>query len=131
MAEHAEQPAASVSDYERVGGGRAVAQVVDRFYQLVLADPQLAPFFVNVDISRLKRHQVLLVSQVLGGPADYDGRELREAHEHLRIRDEEFSRVVMHLVVALREAGVDADVIARVDAAVGGARADIVSVPVG
>ena len=32
---------------------------------------------------RLKRHQVALVSQVMGGPVAYEGRDLRAAHsEH-------------------------------------------------
>lgn len=115
------------SDYERIGGGRAVAQVVDRFYELVLADPDLAPFFTDVDMTRLKRHQVLLVSQVMGGPAEYDGRDLQEAHAELKIGDGHFDRVVTHLVAALTEAGVPAEIIGRVGEALGGTRKDIVT----
>jgi hemoglobin len=119
------------SDYDLIGGGRAVSAVVDRFYELVLADPQLAPFFTNTDMSRLKRHQVLLVSQVLGGPAEYAGRDLREAHAGLKASDDDFDRVVTHLVAALQEAGVPADVIERVGAALGPTREQIVEVEAG
>jgi hypothetical protein len=35
------------SDYQRIGGGRAVSAVVDRFYESVLGDPQLVPYFVE------------------------------------------------------------------------------------
>jgi hemoglobin len=66
----------AMSDYQRIGGGAAVRAVVDRFYELVLGDPRLATFFADSNMPQLKRHQVLLISQVLGGPASYDGREL-------------------------------------------------------
>jgi truncated hemoglobin YjbI len=55
-----------LSDYDIVGGGSAVGGVVNDFYERVLGDPQLAPYFEGVDLARLKRHQVLLISQVLG-----------------------------------------------------------------
>jgi hemoglobin len=119
----AEEP---ISDYDRIGGGRAVSAVVDRFYESVLADPQLAPFFVETDVNRLKRHQVLLISQVMGGPADYDGRSLRDAHDGLNISSNDFGRVVTHLVTALQEASVPGDVIGRLGTQLGAAEKDVV-----
>lgn len=124
-------PTTMPTDYDRIGGARAVSAVVDRFYELVMADPQLAPFFVDTDMSRLKRHQVLLISQVMGGPADYEGRELREAHAGRRISGNDFARVVDHLVFALRDAAVPPDVIDRVGAALGSAAPDIIEVGAG
>jgi hemoglobin len=118
---------APVTDYDRIGGGAAVSIVVDRFYQRVLDDPQLAPFFRDTDIAKLKRHQVLLISQVLGGPANYDGRDLRQAHAGLQITREDFARVVDHLVASLREAGVGEDVIGRLGAELGGVERDVVT----
>src|SRR5262249_22986439 len=117
---------APISDYQRIGGGRAVSAVVDRFYDSVLADPQLAPFFVDTDLNRLKRHQVLLISQVMGGPADYDGQSLREAHSGMDINSDHFGRVVTHLVAALQEASVPDDVIGRLGAQLGEAEKDVV-----
>jgi hemoglobin len=114
------------SDYERIGGGDAVRQVVGRFYELVLADPELADYFVGSDLVRLKRHQALLISQVLGGPAEYDGRALGAAHRGMGISSEDFGRVVVHLVSALREARVAEDIIGRVGDVLGGTKAEIV-----
>lgn len=120
--------AQNLSDYDRIGGGPAVAQVVDRFYQLILADDQLASYFDSVDMPRLKRHQVLLISQVLGGPVSYDGRDLAAAHAGLAITDEAFGRVVAHLVTTLKEFDVPAEIIDRVGAALGPTQKDIVTV---
>jgi hemoglobin len=124
-------PTTASTDYDLIGGGRAVSAVVDRFYELVLADPELAPYFTSTDMNRLKRHQVLLISQVLGGPAEYDGRDLRDAHEGRGISTADFNRVVAHLVTVLTEADVPPAVIGRVGEALGGTAKEIVEVEAG
>ena len=117
---------AAVSDYDAIGGGPAVSAVVNDFYVRVLGDPQLAPYFEEVDMARLKRHQVLLVSQVLGGPDSYEGRPLAEAHDGLGIDHDDFTAVAGHLTAALRDAGVPEDIIRRAIAAVAATEPDIV-----
>ena len=113
--------------YARVGGGSAVRVVVDRFYELVIADPQLAPYFANTDLPTLKRHQVQLISHLLGGPAEYTGRELRDAHAGLDITPEAYALVTKHLVAALTEAGVPEDIIATLGGTLVAVEPDIVS----
>jgi len=117
---------ATVSDYDAIGGGPAVSAVVNDFYVRVLADPRLAPYFEGVDMARLKRHQVLLVSQVLGGPDSYDGRPLAEAHEGLGIDHDDFAAVAGHLTAAMKEAGVPDDIVIRAIAVVASTEPDIV-----
>jgi hemoglobin len=117
---------ATVSDYDAIGGGPAVSAVVNDFYVRVLADPQLAPYFEGVDIVRLKRHQVLLVSQVLGGPDKYDGRPLGEAHAGLGIDHDDFTAVAGHLTASMKDAGVPEDVVMRAMATVAATEPDIV-----
>lgn len=114
------------SDYAAVGGAPAIAAVVDRFYQLVLGDDGLRGYFDGIEMVRLKRHQVALVSQVMGGPVGYDGRDLRAAHAGMRISPEDFASVAGHLVTSLTEAGVERAIIDRVVAAIGSTEPDIV-----
>ncbi len=104
--------------YERLGGEPAIAAVVENFYARVLADPMLAPFFANVEMSRLKRHQSAFLSQALGGLRQYSGATMSKAHTHLRIEQRHFSAVACHLVETLRELGVSEELIAEVAAAV-------------
>jgi hemoglobin len=115
--------------YERAGGADALRLAVENFYAAVLADPALAPYFAGHDVSDIKRHQVLLLTQLLGGPAGYTGRELGPAHAGLQITDEDYDRVARHLEQTLVGLGVEADVVAAVNAAVAGVRADIVTAP--
>lgn len=112
--------------YDTLGGAEPLKAAVDRFYVKILDDPQLQHYFQDVDIPRLKRHQFLLFSQVLGGPAQYDGRSLGEAHARLDITDADYDRVVEHLIGTLRELNVDDSVIGGVEAVVAGVRPDIV-----
>lgn len=116
------------SDYERIGGAPAVRQVVQRFYDRVLADEDLAGFFTGVDMTGLKRHQAQMISHVLGGPVAYEGRELRAAHAGMAIEPGHFAAVVDHLVAALDEAGAPPDVVSRVVTALAGTEQDVVTV---
>jgi hemoglobin len=118
--------AAPASHYDRLGGAPTIREAVDRFYALVLADPDLAPYFEGRDIAGIKRHQVLLLSQVLGGPASYDGRELAEAHRGLGITDAHYDKVVAHLVSVLVELGADDEALAAAGTVVAGVKADVV-----
>jgi hemoglobin len=116
------------SHYEAIGGAPAVREAVERFYQRVVTDPQLEHYFVDVELGRLKRHQVLLISQLLGGPTDYDGRTLAEAHSGLGINDADYDKVGGHLLGVLSELEVGPAVLAAIGDALAAVRADIVTV---
>ena len=112
--------------YERLGGAAALRAVVDRFYELVLLDPVLRPYFAGVDLGRLRRHQALFLGQVTGGPREYDGWTMAEAHSGRGIDDQAFDRVALHLAEALRDHGVGETDIREVAVAVAGLRDKIV-----
>ncbi|GGW76260.1 group I truncated hemoglobin [Streptomyces griseoloalbus] len=97
--------------FGQLGGEDAVAAVVDIFYDKVLGDPDLKPYFAGVDLDRLKQHQRRFIGQALGSTRPYSGRSMRKAHEHLAITDAAFGRVVEHLAASLGEAGVDEETI--------------------
>jgi hemoglobin len=113
--------------FTRIGGTDAVRVAVDRFYQAVVDDPVLNPYFVDVDMVRLKRHQALLLTQLLGGPAEYTGRGLAAAHERLGVTGAHFDLVGAHLTGTLAGLGAEPDVVAAVSAALSDVRDDIVT----
>lgn len=92
--------------YERLGGQEAVDAVVDEFYDRVLADDELKPYFGNVDTDALREHQKEFIGYVVGGHDDYDGQGMDEAHAHLGITGRAFDRVADHLDASLRACGV-------------------------
>jgi len=92
--------------YEQLGGKQAVEAAVDLFYDKVLADGRIQHFFDGIDIERQRGKQKIFLAAVFGGPVKYDGRDLREAHRHLRLGEEHFSAVAELLQETLEELGV-------------------------
>jgi hemoglobin len=117
------------SDYERIGGGPAVGAVVDEFYRRLTADEQVSHYFDDVSLPTLKRHQVLMITTILDGPNQYEGRPLDRAHAPLGITETDYQRVGAHLISCLDEAGVPDDVRGRVRVALGQVRDSIVTSP--
>ncbi len=119
--------AGEVSLYEAIGGESALVIVVDDFYDRVLADPRLAPFFASANMTKLKGRQVEFFAAALGGPDFYDGASMRQAHDGLGISQADFDTVAGHLTDALAAAGVPAGLITQVGSAVAPLAGDIVS----
>ena len=121
------EPGHASTLYDSIGGADALRVAVDRFYLKVLGDPQLAPYFDGKDVSAIKRHQVLLLTTILGGPGAYGGRDLGEAHAALAITGDDYDRTVGHLVAVLDELGVQGEAYETLTAAVLGTRGAIVT----
>lgn len=85
----------------------AIRSVTENFYQRVLADDMLAPYFRDVDMRRLVAMQAAFLTTAFGGPEVYNGRNLRQAHAGLAgLNDQHFDKVLGHLADSLRAAGV-------------------------
>ncbi|NES27631.1 group 1 truncated hemoglobin [Micromonospora terminaliae] len=116
-----------ISHYERIGGAAAVKAAVDLFYDKVLADPDLAGYFTDVNMPEQRRHLALMLAVVLGGPNEYAGRGLAEAHQPLNIPVAHYAKVGEHLTATLVQLGVPADVIADVQVVLGQVQDQVVS----
>jgi hemoglobin len=72
---------------ERMGGAEAASglliSAVELFYYKLVTDQQLARFFEGKDMAMLKKKQVDFLAYVFGGPTEYSGKGIFEAHEHL------------------------------------------------
>ena len=117
------------SAYERIGGGPAVKELIDRFYELVLSDKHLARYFTT-DMQRLKWHQAALFTSLLGGPNEYQGRGLGEAHKRLRIPAKDYATVASYLVSTMESMRLPADVVQSIVTTAAAVEKDIVRVPV-
>jgi hemoglobin len=109
----------SSSPFAAIGGSAAVSGVVDTFYERLLADPATSRFFIplveNGGLGKLKRHQVFLLTKVLGGPDRYEGRDLGAAHAALGITASDYQRVSLHLLTVMHDAGVPMDILQAAD----------------
>jgi len=118
--------APSSSLHERLGGADALTAVVAAFYDRVLGDPALAPYFAETDRAWLETRQVQFLTEALGGPTGYRGRSMRKAHAELGVTGEDFDRVAAHLVATLESLEVAPALIGEVVAVVGPLKSEIV-----
>lgn len=86
--------------YDKFGGEPAIKQVVDDFYQRILADDTVNHFFAHTDMEKQRRHQTAFISYALGGP-QYTGKSMEKAHAGLDLHPEHFDAIVKHLSESL------------------------------
>jgi len=96
--------------FTRLGGEAAIEAAVVGFYERVMNDATLSPFFEHLDMEAQIKKQIAFMSMAFGGKSPYTGRDLRTAHAKLVERglgDAHFDAVAHHLGDTLRELGVD------------------------
>ncbi len=116
--------------YERIGGESAVRATVIKMYEKILDDDELAPFFENSDVEKLRLSQMAFVSYAFGGLNHYSGKGMRAAHKEAveqGLADRHFDRVASHLKSAMEELNVPADLISEALAIVGSTRNDVLN----
>ncbi len=92
-----------MSVYEKIGGAAAVDAAVDIFYRKVLGDERINEFFDTVDMEAQHEKQKAFLTMAFGGPNDYSGKDMREAHKHMKLTEEHFNAVAENLVGTLKD----------------------------
>jgi len=116
--------------FDRLGGEQGITQLVDDFIPRALADPRVnwerkgvttgglihlskkksvewQPTADNV--ANLKKHIVQFLSVATGGPSKYEGQEMKEAHQGLKITNAEFDAAVGDLKASLDKLRIGTD----------------------
>lgn len=102
---------------------------VDRLFEKIMTDPKLRPIFVRSDvkIEGVKRMQKSFLTLAFGGPTEYTGRSLRQAHHDKDISAADFDAVCGHLSATLEELGVPMEEHDEAMAIAASTRVDIVA----
>ena len=99
--------------YDSLGGEPKLRAIIDDFVERVFGDMMIGFFFANADKERIKRFEFEHARQLLGGPGEYEGRSLRQAHASNPIRGGHFARRMTILRQVLVAHGVAEAVRAR------------------
>src|ERR1700761_2648725 len=99
------------SIFAQLGGKASVAAIVDRFYEKMLADPDIRPLLAKANLASLKQRQGQFLTQTLGGPADAKTRVTAPAHAHLLTQARHVERATTHLALALSEMNMAPDLV--------------------
>jgi hemoglobin len=106
--------------YDRLGKKEGIRAVVDDFYDRLLTDAELGPFFEGADMEKLRRTQTDFLCEAAGGPETYDAEPVREAHLHIPFTPDHIQRAVELLYESLDAFDVseeDADAVVQAIAA--------------
>jgi hemoglobin len=93
--------AADETLYDRLGGLDAITAVVEKFTANQLADARISKRYANTDIAAWRGHLTDLICAAAGGPCEYTGLAMENAHARQDITDDEFAWTAEHLVAAL------------------------------
>ena len=106
-----QRPDQQKSLYDRLGGIFAISAVVDRFSDAIITNPKLNqnPALVawnkNESATRLpglKVMRTIWIASMAGGPFQYTGKPLSEAHPRFKLTQAEFKEVGAEIVRALQ-----------------------------
>lgn len=109
--------------YDRIGGEQQLAAIVDDFTARAIQDPRVNwsrkgvksggrfSFRKNSqaaawnptpeNVAKLKKHLVQFLSLATGGPAQYDGKDIKPTHDGMRISNPEFDAAIGDLKASL------------------------------
>jgi hemoglobin len=110
-----------MSLFERLGGERGITAIVEDFTPRALQDPRVnwarngvtrGGFWIHrnhsvawsqtpEEIAALKKHLVQFITLATGGPAHYEGKDLKPLHANMHISNPEFDAAVGDLKASL------------------------------
>ena len=64
----------------------------------------------------------------LGGPNNYKGKNMREGHKHLGLKEADFGAIAGHLVATLKQLGVEGEIFDNIVGAVVALKDEVLNV---
>lgn len=124
--------------WDRLGGEPAVTAVIDDFVARAAGNPKVN--FTRkgtaneweaspANVARLKKRLVQLVSAVSGGPLKYEGRDMKAAHQGMKITSAEFDALAADLKASLDKFKVPAELQTELLTIIASTKKDIVEKP--
>ena len=91
-----------------------LTQVIENFYERMVADERLSRYFAGINIAQLRAHQRSFLLAALAGPELFNDLTMAAAHLPLGLTDDDFDRAVGHLTAGMVDAGVPDSAIAPI-----------------
>ena len=101
-------PAAAADDplFQDMGGRDGIERIAQLTTANFLADPRIKATFDNTNMERFEKLLSAQFCVVAGGPCEYKGRTMADAHKGLHLTNADFNAVVEDLQDAMDKAGV-------------------------
>ena len=104
-----------------------VREIVQKFYDKMLSNPKIAPFFTNTDMDQQREMFCAMLCIGLEGADRYPADKLRHAHKGLELDDEIFDLTLMTFRNVLEEQNIPDPLRANLLRALNKTREDILN----
>jgi hemoglobin len=96
---------ANAALYQDLGGAAGVERLVDALIKRYRADPRINGFFNSTDFAYFRERLIEDICVRAGGPCEYTGLSMEEAHSGMAIRESEFNYFVEESQLAMDDIG--------------------------
>ena len=98
--------------YERLGGAKGIAALVDDIVEAHMANPVISARFLPYRaqperLATVKQHTRTFLGAGSGGPEKYEGRDMRTAHRGMNVSAEEYMATVDDILATLEKHRID------------------------
>jgi hemoglobin len=119
--------------YERLGGAKGIAALVDGIVDAHMAKPiikaRFLPYADKPDVvERVKKHTCDFLGSGTGGPETYAGRSMSDTHRGMNITEQEYAAVAEDILATLKKHKIDSQTRDEVMSIVGSLKSEIVGV---
>lgn len=97
--------AAQDSLFADMGGQAGIDRIVEASVENYLADPRIKAVFEESNMDRVRAQFKIQFCQIAGGPCQYTGHGMAEAHQGLHLTNADFNAVVEDLQDAMDKVG--------------------------
>jgi hemoglobin len=91
-----------------------LTQVIENFYDRMVADERLSHYFAGINVAQLRAHQRSFLLAALSGPELFNELTLATSHLPLGLTDGDFDQAVGHLTAGMADAGVPPEAVAPI-----------------
>src|SRR5271155_1445415 len=92
--------------FQDLGGRDGIATIVNDAVPNFLSDPRIKATFDNTNMDRFKTNLTDQLCVVAGGPRDYKGQTMHDAHKGLHLTNADFNALVEDLQAGMDKAGI-------------------------
>lgn len=89
------------SIYQGLGKTEGITKIVNDFVPLVLADQRINTFFAKMKKEEFSALLTAQICELAGGPCQYKGKDMYEAHEGMSISNAHFNALAEDLQIAM------------------------------
>ncbi|OYT99069.1 MAG: group 1 truncated hemoglobin [Burkholderiales bacterium PBB1] len=115
--------------YQALGGHDGLVKIAAEFHHRLLANPQLGPYFRDIDAKQYQERLVIQFCEVSGGPCKQAKHDMRKVHSAMDINKATFNATVEVLQQSLDAQGVGYRTQNRLLAQLAPMHRDIVNTP--